>query len=238
YKGKGQPSWYQFTGNLFQDRLAEIYFLSMDRKDLERVPIRGWLAFLDGKDADYPVQALQKDLEHVRSTMKAIEADTTTADTRLADYLQELNPAATMALTNLTTGAYLAGNIWSLHSRFRYFDPVRRRAGLPDDVGALVEKLEADAATLTLVNVDPVEARNVIVQAGAYGEHRFESAEMGGKTTAVGGPLLTVRLEPGSGARIRFRMARYVHPPTLSHPWDRGWFGHNRPGSATQAAAQ
>ena len=224
YKGTGAPSWYQFTGNLFTDRLAEIYFLSMDRKDLERVPMRGWLAFLEGKNADYPVQALQTDLEHVRRTMKAIEADDTTADTRLADYLQALNPASTMALTNLTTGAYLSGNIWSLHSRFRYFDPVRRRAGLPEDVGALVEKLEADAATLVLVNIDQVEPRTVVVQAGAYGEHRFDAADINGASQPVGGPLVTVRLEPGAGARIRFRMARYVNPPTLAHPWDRAWF--------------
>jgi hypothetical protein len=155
-----------------------------------------------------------------------MEADTTTADTRLADYLQGLSPAETDTLANLTMGAYFSGGrIWSLHSRFRYFDPVRRRAGLPEDVGALVEKLEADAATLTLVNVSPVEARTVVVQAGGYGEHRFESADVNGKTQMIAGPLLNVRLEPGSGARIRFRMARYVNPPTLAQPWDRGWFG-------------
>ena len=232
YKGKGAPSWYQYTGNLFTDRLAEIYFLSMDRKDLDRVPVRGWVAFLEGKNPDYPVQALQTDLEHVRRTVKAIENDDTTADTRLADYVQGLNPAATMALTNLTTGAYLAGNIWSLHSRFRYFDPVRRRAGLPEDVGALVEKLEADAATLVLVNTDPVEPRTLIVQAGAYGEHRIDAAEVNGAAQSVGGPLLTVRLEPGAGARIRFRMTRYANAPTLAQPWDRGWFAAGEAASA------
>ena len=122
-------------------------------------------------------------------------------------------------------GAYLGGNIWTLHARFRYFDPVRRRAGLPEDVGALVEKLEADSASLVLVNVDPVEARTVVVQAGGYGEHRFDSVEVNGKTQTIAGPLLNVRLEPGSGARLRFHMARYVNPPTLAQPWDRGWFG-------------
>ncbi|MEJ7607809.1 MAG: hypothetical protein WKF37_16440 [Bryobacteraceae bacterium] len=69
-------------------------------------------------------------------------------------------------------GAYLTGNIWSLHSRFCYFDPVKRRAGLPDDVGALVENRRW-AATVALVNIDAVEARNVVVQAGGYGEHRL-----------------------------------------------------------------
>jgi len=229
YKGTGAPSWYHYTGNLFQDRLAEIYFLSMDRKDLERVPIRGFIGFLEGKDPDYPVKALQADMEQVRKTMRKIETDITTADTRLADYLQDLNPPETDALANLTMGAYFSGGrIWALHSRFRYFDPVRRRAGLPEDVGALVEKLEADGATLTLVNVDPIEARTVIVQAGGYGEHRFDSVEVNGKTQTVSGPLLNVRLEPGAGARLRFRMARYVNPPTLAQPWDRGWFGGDK----------
>lgn len=229
YKERGNPSWYHFTGNLFQDRLAEIYMWSMDRKDLERVPIRGWFAFLEGKDQDYPAKALQKDLEHITKTVREMNVDPTTADTRLADYLMGLNPVVTSTLANLTMGAYFAGNIWSLHSRFRYFDPVQRRAGLPDDVAALVEKLEADAATLVLVNVDAVEPRTVVVQAGGYGEHRFDSVEIGGKTQAIAGPLLTVRLDPGSGARLRFRTARYVNPPTLAQPWDRGWFGETQP---------
>lgn len=229
YNGKGNPSWYHYTGNLLHDRLAEVYFLSMDRKDLERVPIKGWLAFLEGQNPEHPVQALQADLEHVRRNMHEINADSTTADTRLADYLLEINPAATNSLANLTMGAYFSGGrIWTLHSRFRYFDPVKRRAGLPEDVGALVEKLEVDAATLMLVNVDPVEARTVTVQAGGYGEHRFESVEIAGKTQTINGPLLHVRLEPGCGARLRFRMARYVNPPTLAHPWDRGWFAGGR----------
>ena len=82
---------------------------------------------------------------------------------RLADYLLDLNPAETDTLVNLTLGGYFSrGRIWVLHSRFRYFDPVARRAGLPPDVGALVEKLGADSATLTLVNLSPVVARTVV----------------------------------------------------------------------------
>jgi hypothetical protein len=225
YKEKGKPSWYHYTGNLFTDRLTEIYFWSMDRKDLDRVPMNGFVGYLEGKVPEYPVQALQADLNFVRENVRDMDSDATTADTRLADYLIGFNPVAIHALTNLTTGAYLAGNIWTLHSRFRYFDPAARRAGLPADVAALVEKLEADAATVVLVNVDAVEPRTVTVQAGGYGEHRFESVEIGGKVQPIGGPLVNVRLEPGAGARLRFRMARYVHPPTLAQPWDRGWFG-------------
>jgi hypothetical protein len=199
----------------------------MDRKDLERIPKQGWLGFLEGQDPDYPAKALNAELERVRRTMREIESDSTTPDTRLADYLMGLNPAATTALTNLTIGAYLTGNIWSLHSRFRYFDPERRRSGLPADVGALVEKMDSDSATVALVNINSVDPRTVVVQAGGYGEHRFDTVETGGTTLMIGGPLVVLRLEPGCGARLRFRMTRYVNPPTLAQPWDRGWFAKN-----------
>ena len=133
---------------------------------------------------------------------------------------------ATDALTNLTIGGYFArGRVWGLHCRFRYFDPERRRAGLPPDVGALVEKLDADSATLTLVNTNPIEPRTMVVQAGGYGEHQFDSATSAGKTAAIGSPIVTVRLAPGSGGSIEFKMSRYKNPPTLAHPWDRGWYG-------------
>jgi hypothetical protein len=103
----------------------------------------------------------------------------------------------------------------------RYFDPVRRRAGLPEDVAALVQKLSADEATLTLVNVNQLAARTVVVQAGGYGEHRFTQAVAGDQKVAVNGPSLTVRLEPGAGTRLVLRMRRYANPPRLAFPWDR-----------------
>ncbi len=244
YKYDGPPQWYHYTNKLHTDRLAEIYFWSMDRKDLERVPVassyevrigRGgyseadrtapWLGFLEGRIPDFPEKALQSDLGRVRQRVEMIRNDNTTADSRLADYLLDLNPATTNALTNLTMGGYFSnGRIWVLHSRFRYFDPVRRRAGLPEDVGALVEKLGADSATLTLVNTSPIEPREVVVQAGGYGEHRFEAVTVAGKRTQYHGPVITVRLEPGAGARLEFQMTRYANKPTFAFPWDRGWY--------------
>jgi len=227
YRYNGRPEWYHYTDNLFVDRLIEIYLRSMDRRDLERIPKTGWIAFLEGQDPDYPVRALREELEAVRRKVLAMENDPTTPDTRLADYLLDYNPARTDELVKLTLGGFFAGRIWILHSRFRYFDPERRRAGLPPDVGALVEKLAADSATLALVNLNPIEPRTVIVQAGGYGEHQFDSAELAGRSVAIGGPLVTVRLAPGCGARIVFRMTRYRNLPTFAHPWDRGWYGRD-----------
>ncbi len=246
YKYNGPPSWYQYSPNLFLDRLIEIYLWSMDRKDLERVPVAAsfnpavgarsggygepdrslpWLGFLEGKIPDFPEKALQADLARIRRRLEDIRTDATTADSRLADYLLDLNPATTDVMAHLTLGAYMSpSRIWVLHSRFRYFDPVKRRAGLPQDVGALVEKLGPDSATLTLVNTNPAEPREISVQAGGYGEHRFDAITIGGKTTAFSGPVFTVRLDPGAGSRFEFKMTRYANLPTLAFPWDRGWY--------------
>ncbi len=221
YKFSGPPEWYHFVENPYVARLTEIYLWSMQRKDLDRVPKSDWIGYLEGLDPDYPAKALAADLERVRKTLASIRQDTTTPEARLADYLLELNPAQTDALANLTLGGYFGGRIWTLHSRFRYFDPARRRAGLPEDVAALVEKLGADSATLTLVNVNPVDARTVTVQAGGYGEHRFDAAQINGVSVSLGAPLVSVHLEPGCGARIEFKMTRYQNPPTLAQPWGR-----------------
>jgi hypothetical protein len=222
YKYDGAPAWYHYTGNLFTDRLTEIYLWSMNRTDLDRVPPTGWIGYLEGKDADYPVAALERDFAQVREKIKEIREDNTTPDTRLADYLLDLNPVATTALLNLTTGGYFAnGRIWTLHSRFRYFDPVKRRAGLPEDVGALVDNLAAGSASVTLVNTNPLDSRSVTVQAGAYAEHRFASASVNGKDIPIGASAVEVKLAPGSGARIVFLMERYKNLPTLAFPWDR-----------------
>jgi hypothetical protein len=245
YKYDGPPQWYQYTTQLNTDRLFEIYLWSMDRRDLEHVPVaasydpepergdgysepdRGsaWLGYLEGKLPDFPEKALRADLERVRQKAEMIRTDQTAADSRLADYLLDLNPATTNGLVNLALGGYFSrGRIWVLHSRFRYFDPVQRRAGLPEDVGALVEKLAADAATLTLVNLNPLEAREVVVQAGGYGEHRFDGVVVNGVAKQFAAPVFTVRLEPGAGARIECRMTRYANVPTFAFPWDRTWY--------------
>jgi hypothetical protein len=215
YKYNGEPEFYQFEPITYSDRLTEIYLWSMDRKDLARVALddEPWVAFLEGKNPSYPIEAMQRDFEHIRERIEFMRNDPTSADTRLADYLLRVVPAATDALTELTTGGYFpGGRIWVLHSRLRYFDPDRRRAGLPEDVAALVHELSADSVTVTLVNVNQVEARDVIVQAGAYAEHQF---------TDSNSSALTVRLAPGAGKKLTLKMKRYANRPNLAFPWSR-----------------
>ncbi|MBM3735779.1 MAG: hypothetical protein FJW39_08330 [Acidobacteria bacterium] len=220
HKETGREEWYHYTPNLFTDRLGEIYAWSGDRRDLERVPARGWFAFLEGKDPGYPESALRADLKSVADNVREANEDVTTPDTRLADYLMGFNPAAHNALANLTMGAYLTGNIWSMHARVRYFDPKRQRPGLPEDVAALVEKIGPDSVTLSLVNVSQAEARTVIVQSGAYAEHQIESVTVGGRTVPVNGTSVEVRLAAGAGERMEMRTRRYANAPTLRLPWE------------------
>ncbi len=211
HKFTGREDWYEWGTNLHTDRLTEIYNWSMDRKDLERVPKDGWIAFLEGNDATYPEKALRAGLDFVRKRSNDMSDDTTTPDTRLADYMMTLNPATTDALSKLTMGVYLAGNIWSLHAPVRYFDPARLRPGLPEDIAALVEKITADSVTLSLVNLSQVHPRDVIVQAGGYAEHQFIDHNASS---------VTVRLAPGAGGRLELKMKRYANDPTLRLPWD------------------
>jgi hypothetical protein len=228
YNHNGKPEWYQFRENAFpSSRAMETYMWSMDRRDLRGVPVKGWLAYIEGKDPDYPERALQAEFAQLRQKVERLHADDTTPDTRLADYLMGFSSLQTHALTNLMLGGYLTGNIWTLHSRLRYFDPEERRSGVPEGVGALVENLGPDSVTVTLVNVDQTRPRPVVVQAGGYGEHQFLSASINGKTTQIDSPILNIHLEPGAGARIVFKMKRYTNRPTLAQPWDRGWMVKN-----------
>ena len=221
YKQTGREEWYHFTPNLQTNRQAEIYLWSMDRKDMERVAVEGWFAYLEGKDPSYPEKALRGDLERLRGVMRRLEADDTTPDTRLADYMQGVNPLQHNALAELTTGAYLTARIWTFHARVRYFDAQRQRPGLPLDVSALVEKFDANSTTVRLVNTNPVEARTLYLQSGGFAEHQIVSASLDGQAIPVNDSAVRVKLAPGAGGQIVLQVKRYANEPTLRLPWER-----------------
>jgi hypothetical protein len=217
----GKPEWYAWTEKLNLDRWTELYLWSMDPADLEPIPKTGWIGFLEGLEPDYPARILRKDLERVRNRVQAIRDDPTTPDTRLPDWFMHLNPSTSRNLASLMTGAYLPSVIWSVNFQLRYFDPGRRRSGVPPDLGALIERITGDSVTVTLVNLNPVAPRTVVVQAGGYGEHQFTRAERDGSREDLTDSVVTVRLEPGCGTRLTLGMKRYANAPTLLHPWDR-----------------
>ena len=147
--------------------------------------------------------------------------DPTTPDTRLSDNPNPFNPAIPGGLTQLMMGGLTPRHGGPLHCRVRYFDPRAGRAGMPEGVGALVEKLEDESMVLTLVNTDPVEGKDVVVQGGAYAEHQFASVKVGGKETTVDDSSFVVELAPGAGATLEIEMKRYANGVTFAVPWDR-----------------
>jgi hypothetical protein len=119
-------------------------------------------------------------------------------------------------------GALLPGREGGLlNARLRYFDPERRRAGVPADVAALVSELSDSRTVVTLINLNPAESRTLIVQGGGYGEHQLLSVTAGSQTKRIDAPLMTVRLGPGCGQQLVLEMKRYANAPTVRHPWQR-----------------
>jgi hypothetical protein len=203
----------------------------MKPSDRARCEETEWYNYLEGKNPGYPVKALRAGLNRIRTRMAEVDADTTSADMRLADSALEYNPAAVASLTQLMEGGlYLQHGSWArsspnqggtlLFTRLRYFDPMRRRAGMPPDVAALVDSWGPDSLTLTLVNINPSMARSVIVQGGAYAEHQILSVSDGKTTAPVNAASFPVRLAPGCGAKLTIRMKRFANDPTLSFPWE------------------
>jgi hypothetical protein len=216
----GDQGWYGFEPTKFSDYDRELYFLSMKAEDRTPLAESSWLRFLAGDDSTYPERRLQADLNSIREVVAVMRRDETTPDTRLADDPLKYNPARVDALRELMLGGIDSGKQSSiLHSRVRYFDPDQRRAGVPADVAALVEGMGADDVTLCLVNVNQLEPRTVIVQAGAYAEHQFLSLSIDGATLPIDAPYFQLELAAGSGGRVRAQMKRYANQPRLQFPW-------------------
>ena len=216
----GDKGWYLYVPEKYAYNNQEIYFLSMKSEDRRQLPDTGWMSYLDGGNPTYPEESLRADLMEVRRTVAAMRTDKTAPDTRLSDDPMQYNPAKVSALRELMlAGIYSSKHSSVLHSRLRYFDPVARRAGVPKDVAALVEKISADEVIFQLVNVSQIEARELIVQAGAYAEHQLTSVTVNNQSQATDESSFTIVLEPGCGARITAKMKRYVNQPTMHFPW-------------------
>jgi hypothetical protein len=218
----GADGWYGWRNTPWDVGALEVWYWSQDRRDQERVTANAWLRFLEGQDSGYPERVLQRDLHALAERLAATRRDTTPPQKRLADNMLDFNPASTDAMVQLMWGALLPGREGGLlNARLRYFDPDRRRAGVPDDVAALVSALSDARTTVTLVNTNPSVRRTVIVQGGGYGEHELIDVTMNGKTIPIRSPLLTVQLDPGAGQTLTVTMTRYATPPTVMHPWHR-----------------
>jgi hypothetical protein len=219
---RGAEGWYGWRDTPWNVGALEVWYWSQNPQDRERIARNGWVDYLHGQNAAYPEQALERDLSTIQQRVRAMRRDTSTPDKRLADNMMDFNPAATESLVQLMWGGLLPGREGGLlNARLRYFDPDRRRAGVPEDVAALVSELSDTRTVVTLVNLNPAQPRTVIVQGGGYGEHQLVSVTSGDRTTPIDLPLLTVRLDPGCGRSLVLATKRYANAPTVKHPWHR-----------------
>lgn len=227
----GADGWYGWTPAPDRTNGFEIWYVTQDPADRAAAGDHPWLTFLEGRDPAWPETALNADLARVVARRRACAEDATTKATRLADWILDKNPASVASLVAQTTGGlHIARPPWSktsppqggvtLHCRLRWFDRDARRAGLPEDVAALVTALGDRSAMVSVVNTGP-RARTVVLQGGAYAEHRIERVSIAGRSRDVAGPHLTLRLAPGAGAQLELAMTRYANRPTLAFPWDR-----------------
>ena len=102
------------------------------------------------------------------------------------------NPAATDALVRLMWGALVPGREGGLlNARLRYFDPARRRAGVPDDVAALVSELGDRRTVVTLVNLSATR-----VTRGRRPGRRLRKGTPGSDGRLTTRPRTTIAVDP------------------------------------------
>jgi len=226
----GDNGWYAYLarrerpdGNVnfwFLPELTDIYLWTMRDSDLPRIADEPWIEYLQGKDPDFPMNSIAADRRSIRETIDRVRKDTKTEDTRSSGEMQD-PVAITSLIHQMLGGPYPGGGGNVLHAQVRYFDPERQRPGMPPDVAALVDHIDADGVSLTLVNSNVVNARKLIVQTGSYAEHEAVSVDAGGDVIEVGDSQFAVHLAPGAGQRLRIRMKRFANQPTFRFPWDR-----------------
>ena len=239
--------WFDFQP-LNAEYLAHLWICSMQPADLQRQvelaprrdadviqawPPQGkdqggwhaaWLAYLRGEYASYPQDILAHNLDQVSQRLERMEQDTQDPADYNDAYLQRRNPITMEGLVTLTMGGPLPiYNGGMPMTRLRHYDIQRQRPGLPADVAALVVEMNETSTVIELCNLASAEARELEIQAGAFGEHRFTvvqcEVDQDGKKSApsqVDRATVRVRLEPRCRIRLRLGHQLFVGRPACA----------------------
>jgi hypothetical protein len=245
----GDQGWFDYR-TMEPRHHVHLYFMSRDPEDWARLEARfpdregwttapprfgkaghfwpeRWFGYMVGENPDFPAQVLGDTITCMQQRLDKIDRDDgSKIEEWDVHHWQDLNPVVPEGLIQMAMGTPAAiyhGGL--LHASVRYFDPEAGRPGLPDDVAALVAEITPEGVTVTLVNTNPLVARDVVVQAGGFGEHQFtevrDAEAPASPAVAVNDRYLRVKLAPWSQARLRVTMDRYVNRPTYDFPWMR-----------------
>ena len=200
--------------------------------------------YYDGVNPGWPDKIMGAELQFALTALDSIRRDSRDVETIVAENMEPVSPVLTKGLTQMTMGApHTLYNGGLLCARVRYFDQDRRRPGLPPDVAALVYRLEPERVGVELVNTSTSATRNLIVQAGAFGEHHFTeigfedenpasapidpylrwqgSVTHARRSLPVDSKHFAVELPPSTGVRLDAGMHRFVNRPSYAFPWHR-----------------
>ena len=184
-----------------------------------------WMGFLEGKNPDFPVEILKANYEEVLRRLKMVREDQTTPNEQDVHHFFQRNPVILEGLVQLMLGApnhiYHGG---LLHTSVRYFDPEKKRPGIPQDVAALVNRITSQSITLQLVNMHPTEKRKVIIQGGMFGEHEIQRVRQvihyPYQFYTIEKPYFEVELGPGAVGQLELDLNRFQNKPSYRFPWD------------------
>jgi len=240
----GDDGWYDYRP-INPKYPAQLWYLSRDEDDWQRLlkftqpedfqtlnyhkskgdaeHIVPWLGFIRGENPDYPVQILKSTWLETQRRLKEIRNDHTTPHEQDVHHWQKLNPVVLEGLVQTMLGGpnhiYHGGLV---NCSVRYFDADRHRAGVPPDVAVLVDRVTDAGISLKLVNLHPTEARNVIIQGGAYGEHQITTVRQivhyPHQFYQVDAPTFQVHLVPSGVGRLEIGLKRFANRPVYLQP--------------------
>ncbi len=223
--------------------------MELDWNEVESIGDRGGAGteyarfqYYDGMNPGWPEQIMRADYDQALHTYEAMLNDSRDVSKIVEDSLWPPNPVIVKGLVQVTMGTpQTLYNGGLLRATVRYFDQDRARPGLPKDVAALVDELGPERTGVQLVNTSAGETRNLIVQAGAFGEHQFtevrfdeeslDCAESNPsrraraertiteKAMPIDSKYLAVQLPPSTSIRLDLGMRRFVNDPSYAFPW-------------------
>ncbi|MEM8968234.1 MAG: hypothetical protein AAGE93_17580, partial [Bacteroidota bacterium] len=183
-----------------------------------------WLGHLEGVNPTYPMDILRATYQEMQRRLEIIQEDNSTPDDQDVHHWLERNPVVLEGLVQTMLGApnhiYHGG---LLHASLRYFDSENQRPGIPEDVAALVRKVNPKGVSLQLVNLHPTETRRVIIQGGMFGEHQITRVRQvihyPYQFNTIDHKYVTVELSPGAVGQIEIGLDRFANNPSYAFPW-------------------
>lgn len=202
----------------------------------------GWAYFVKGRNVGFAERALSQDIKSIIRKVEYLQNEHGYSETWVDNKYINQDPMLVDNLTRLSVGGLpirRQGDMF--YAQVRYFDGESGRSGLPPDVAALVTRIEKDWIEIEVINLNAFEARQLIIQGGAYGEHRLLSVDYqqvadfpqparlrnpGNSmppqvSRELNARAFTVELAPGSGSKLKIRIKRNVGQPSYEFPWNR-----------------